>query len=553
MAAPQDGFSLTKIHESIMKIATRLYLAFAFLCLVLVALGAFSYSRMALVSASTEEISGKLLPKVTLSLQIQSWMNEFRTVEYARAISPDKVWLDQMDKVADDRLPRIHGMLTQYQALAVTPEEQSIIAQMIQAFDIYAKESEKAAVVARTFDAMGTRNVLEGEELKQIKIIRDGLDSLVQINNAKSHNNDVVADRTFASATQVLAFVIMIAFMVTVLLSLYLVRSIQRPIDVAIQSAQRIASGDLRHSINIDSTDEMGTLLQALDTMQSGLRSTLLQVAYGAKQLAASSEQLNAITRESNKTLIEQDGEINQAATATTEMSAAVEEVAGNAAETSDSSQRAHDQVQAGCQIAQDAEKTMVAMVETIASSSQSIESLATSVGEIGKLLDVIGGIAGQTNLLALNAAIEAARAGEHGRGFAVVADEVRALAARTQASTGEIEQIISGINSLTRQAVAGIADCRTLADNTRIATQSTGDSLLAIGTRIIDIRDRNLVIATAAEEQAQVSREIDRNLVRVRDLSAQSSYGSQKVNASSTELSELAVQFNQTVAQFQL
>lgn len=536
-----------------MKIATRLYLAFAFLCLVLVALGAFSYSRMALVSASTEEISGKLLPKVTLSLQIQSWMNEFRTVEYARAISPDKVWLDQMDKVADDRLPRIHGMLTQYQALAVTPEEQSIIAQMIQAFDIYAKESEKAAVVARTFDAMGTRNVLEGEELKQIKIIRDGLDSLVQINNAKSHNNDVVADRTFASATQVLAFVIMIAFMVTVLLSLYLVRSIQRPIDVAIQSAQRIASGDLRHSINIDSTDEMGTLLQALDTMQSGLRSTLLQVAYGAKQLAASSEQLNAITRESNKTLIEQDGEINQAATATTEMSAAVEEVAGNAAETSDSSQRAHDQVQAGCQIAQDAEKTMVAMVETIASSSQSIESLATSVGEIGKLLDVIGGIAGQTNLLALNAAIEAARAGEHGRGFAVVADEVRALAARTQASTGEIEQIISGINSLTRQAVAGIADCRTLADNTRIATQSTGDSLLAIGTRIIDIRDRNLVIATAAEEQAQVSREIDRNLVRVRDLSAQSSYGSQKVNASSTELSELAVQFNQTVAQFQL
>lgn len=536
-----------------MKIATRLYLAFAFLCLLLVVLGAFSYSRMALVNASTEEISGKLLPKVTLSLQIQSWMNEFRTVEYARAISPDRAWLDQMDRLADDRLPRIRGMLTQYQTLAVTSEEQSLITQMIQAFDIYAKESEKAAAVARTFNAMGTRNVLEGEELKQIKIIRDGLDRLAEINNAKSRDNNVVADQTFSSATQVLAFVILIALIVTVLLSLYLVRSIRRPINVAIQCAQRIASGDLRHSINTDSTDEMGTLLQALDTMQGGLRTTLQQVAYGAKQLAASSDQLNAITLESNKTLVEQDGEINQAATATTEMSAAVEEVAGNAAETSDSSQRAHDQVQAGCQIAQDAEKTMVAMVQTIATSSQSIESLATSVGEIGKLLDVIGSIAGQTNLLALNAAIEAARAGEHGRGFAVVADEVRALAARTQASTGEIEQIISGINNLTRQAVTGIADCRALAETTRVATQSTGESLLAIGTRIVDIRDRNLVIATAAEEQAQVSREIDRNLVRVRDLSAQSSHGGQQVSVASAELSSLAGQFNQTVTQFQL
>lgn len=523
------------------------------LSLIMICLGTFSYSRLGLVEETSQEISTRLLPKITLSLQIQSWMNEFRTVEYARAVSPDRAWLDQMDQLAQDRLPRIRGMLTRYQALADTPEEQALTGEMLRAFDAYATESEKAAEVARTFDAMGTRNVLEGDELKQIKIIRDGLDQLVAMNASRSKGNDDLAADTFDAATKVLMIVIIAAVLATMLLSVYLVRVIKRPIDQAISSAQRVAAGDLTFPIDIRSKDEMGVLLGALNTMQASLRTTLLQVAGGAAQLSSSAQQLNIITRESSANFMEQDGEINQAATATTQMSAAVEEVAGNASETSASSQRAHDQVQVGLEIAQQSAKSMTSLLDIIASSSCSIEKLATEVTEIGKLLDVIGSIAGQTNLLALNAAIEAARAGDHGRGFAVVAEEVRALAARTQDSTDEIEQIINGIVRLSRQAVADIAACSSIAGNTAETSRSAGDALHAIGERVVDIRDRNVVIASAAEEQAQVSREIDRNLIRVRDLSVHSAAGAKQVSAASLELSALALQFNQTVENFRL
>ena len=181
------------------------------------------------------------------------------------------------------------------------------------------------------------------------------------------------------------------------------------------------------------------------------------------------------------------------------------------------------------------------------------VEQLAGQVRDISKVLDVIRAIAEQTNLLALNAAIEAARAGDAGRGFAVVADEVRALAHRTQQSTQEIEQMIGEVHQGTDKAVMAMQSSNERARTTLDVARSAGEALDAITRSISQISDRNLVIASASEEQAQVAREVDRNLVNIRDLSLQTSAGANQTSAASQELASLAIGLNGLVARFRI
>uniref|UniRef100_UPI0038CD5DF2 methyl-accepting chemotaxis protein n=1 Tax=Pseudomonas massiliensis TaxID=522492 RepID=UPI0038CD5DF2 len=192
-------------------------------------------------------------------------------------------------------------------------------------------------------------------------------------------------------------------------------------------------------------------------------------------------------------------------------------------------------------------------MVATVRSTSTNVENLAENTRAISKVLEVIRAIAEQTNLLALNAAIEAARAGEAGRGFAVVADEVRALAHRTQSSTLEIEQMVGRIRTGTEDAVSSMHDTNTQAQHTLQKAQGAGQALHVITESIEQINERNLLIATAAEEQAQVAREIDQSLVSIRDLSGQTSEGSRQTTIATAELSKLAVNLNQLVARFKI
>ncbi|WP_430539928.1 methyl-accepting chemotaxis protein [Pseudomonas arsenicoxydans] len=287
--------------------------------------------------------------------------------------------------------------------------------------------------------------------------------------------------------------------------------------------------------------------------MQGSLKATIQQIASAAEQLASAAEELNAVTEESSRGLTRQNDEIQQAATAVTQMTAAVEEVACNAISTSDASKSTSEETAKGRDQALEAVNAINSVSAEITASTASVEKLAGGVQDIGKVLDVIRAIAEQTNLLALNAAIEAARAGEQGRGFAVVADEVRALAARTQASTGEIEGMIGAVQNSANQAVRSMGSSRTLATSTQSLVQATGQSLERIAQSIAQINDRNMLIATASEEQAHVAREVDRNLVNIQALSTQTAAGANQTSASSQELSRLAISFNNLVGKFRL
>ncbi|MGQ7862609.1 methyl-accepting chemotaxis protein [Pseudomonas sp. 32A] len=287
--------------------------------------------------------------------------------------------------------------------------------------------------------------------------------------------------------------------------------------------------------------------------MQRNLKGTIREIADASDQLAAAAEQLSAVTNESSQGLTRQNDEIQQAATAVNELTAAVEEVARNAVSTSDASeQTSRDALTGGDQVRHTI-RSITAMATGVGESTQKVETLAAQIREISKVLDVIRAIAEQTNLLALNAAIEAARAGEQGRGFAVVADEVRALAHRTQSSTGDIETMINAVRTGADEAVVAMSKSQVLAVETQSQAAEAGHALERITAGVSQINERNMVIASASEEQASVAREVDRNLVNIQDLSTQSSSGARQTNESTLELSRLAVSFRILVAKFKI
>ena len=234
-------------------------------------------------------------------------------------------------------------------------------------------------------------------------------------------------------------------------------------------------------------------------------------------------------------------------------MSAAVEEVASNATSTSELTAQSSSAANAGRTQVEETVTAINVMVANVQASSAEVRSLAVMATDISKVLDVIRAIAEQTNLLALNAAIEAARAGEAGRGFAVVADEVRALAHRTQQSTQEIEKMVGSIQTGTSGAVSSMNQTSVQANKTLEMASGAGAVLAAITASLNQINERNLMIATASEEQAQVAREVDRNLVSIRDLSSETSVGASQTALATAELTKLASGLNRLTRQFQI
>ncbi|MGE8501273.1 MAG: methyl-accepting chemotaxis protein [Pseudomonas sp.] len=287
--------------------------------------------------------------------------------------------------------------------------------------------------------------------------------------------------------------------------------------------------------------------------MQGNLRGTIEQIADASNQLASAAEQLSTVTDASARNLHQQSLEIDQAATAVTEMSSAVDEVARNAASASESSSESGRIARDGSERITQTLSSINQLAGNVDNTSHNFGQLAGKIRGISQVLDVIRSIAEQTNLLALNAAIEAARAGEAGRGFAVVADEVRALAHKTGQSTREIESMIGAVQDDTEQAVRDMDSSNGLAKQTLEIAQGAGAALQQIIQSISEIGDRNLVIASATEQQAHVAREVDRNLINIRDLSLQNSAGSEETSTASRALSNLAANLQGMVARFQV
>ena len=329
--------------------------------------------------------------------------------------------------------------------------------------------------------------------------------------------------------------------------------SIMNNLDRIGVATQQMADGDLTSRLKLQGNDEMQLIARDFNSMAEKFEALVQQITSATSQLAAASEEVAVISQESATNLNRQRSETEQVATAMNEMSATVQEVARNAGDASGAAANADNEAKAGNSIVQQASNSIDELAREVESAALVIQQLANDSDTIGTVLDVIKGIAEQTNLLALNAAIEAARAGEQGRGFAVVADEVRTLAGRTQESTQEIESMIDKLQSGAKNAVAAMETGREKASIGVDQTKQAGDALAAITRAVTTISEMNIQIASAAEEQSATTEEMNKNIININQLADETAGSAEQSTAASSELSKLATDLQSLVAQFKI
>lgn len=379
---------------------------------------------------------------------------------------------------------------------------------------------------------------------EQAKLMRTASDRI---------NQDEIANRTEVerqAKTQL--FVAMVAALVIAFLAAVIIsRQIVVPLKTLLETSRRISDGDLTMDIANDRRDEIGQLQVSFRAMVESLRSLIGHISEGATQMADVASQLSKASDANNHSISQQRIETDQVATAMNEMAMTVQEVAANAAQASGAARDADRQAREGEQKVNQALHEMDELAAQMSLSQESVRHLQDESDKIGSVLDVIKSVAQQTNLLALNAAIEAARAGEAGRGFAVVADEVRALAQRTQRSTEEIETLINGLRQGVENTTAQMDRSHQLTSRALLLSNEAGSALAVITEAASNIQHMNLQIATAAEEQSAVAEEINRSIVSVRNIAEKTEVISGETAQSSAGIKSLSTQLQAQVARF--
>jgi methyl-accepting chemotaxis protein len=541
----------TQIMLRNIKIGARLALGFALLTLLVLLLGLFSLNKMTVMNEDNTTIHHKWLPSIESLAAMNLSIMRYRVYSLLQALNPEPANLSQTQTKLSELKTEIVHHLKDYEHLISTSEERDLFQRLTTVKEHYIVVGERIGDAINNGDIDRAKTILEREEPP---LADEVAQLLLRLSELSDRGAAIAAEESSASYENgklMMVIVLGIALVIAAGLGWGITSSIVTPLDEAVTATEIIAGGNLTQQIHLEGKDEPAQLLAALTLMQDNLRSAITQIGNSSVQLASAGEELSSVAEESSRNLQRQNYEIQQAASAVTEMSTAVDEVARNAVSTaqasSDSSRLAHE----GRDRVKHTVSALKSMTDEFSRTSMLISSLAEQSKDIGKVLDVIRAIAEQTNLLALNAAIEAARAGEAGRGFAVVADEVRALAHRTQVSTQEIEQMISKVQGGTSAAVDSMKGSVEQAGKTLSVAEQAGDALEQIYQKAGQIGERNLLIASASEEQAAVAREVDRNIVNISDLSTQSAAGANQTSAATYELARLATSLNTLVSRF--
>ena len=367
--------------------------------------------------------------------------------------------------------------------------------------------------------------------------------------------DNIIADRI---AADVKAEIMAIAVVTGVLLAIaYLFTGLFFSVNTGVQqigtAAKAMAAGNLTARAKLNSKDEMQQIATSFNEMADKIEELIRTIIGSANQLASAAEEVSAVSQETSGNIAQQSSETDQVATAMNEMTATVTEVASNAGNAAEAANSANNEAQSGLNVVHEASRTIEQLASEVDNAATVIQGLQQDTDNIGGILSVIKDIADQTNLLALNAAIEAARAGEQGRGFAVVADEVRTLAARTQESTAEIESMISKLQSGASNAVKTMTQGTQTAQQSVEQAQQAAVALEAITAAVATISDMNTMIASASEEQSATAEEMNKNIVNIHSLAQNNATGAAQTTSASEELAQLAAQLQQLVGQFKI
>ncbi|MDB6062432.1 MAG: hypothetical protein JWM78_2535 [Verrucomicrobiaceae bacterium] len=437
-----------------------------------------------------------------------------------------------------------------YQKTAMSADERKLVDEIGAHTDkALARIDSAAALLQPMGDSMalnssGDPMIMEynGDLYEYIDPITSRLQKLIDLQQDVASQERATVQKIYDTAFMALIGVAVVAAIVMVAFGSLVATSISRPLAelrTAIENTER--NRDLTVRVDLNQNDEIGRVAHAFQAMIDRFRDILSDVRDTSAHLQKNAQQLANTTEMTREGAAMQMRETDQVATATTEMTHAIEEVSRNAHQAADAANHANRETESGNKVLDEALASIHSLSGRIDDAGQVIKRVETDSASIGSVLDVIRGIAEQTNLLALNAAIEAARAGEQGRGFAVVADEVRSLAQRTQESTQEIQGMIERLQAGAREAVRSMADGSAEMQRTMAQASHAGESLVAIKQAVAMINDMNTQIASATEEQMAVSQEISRNVVNISDVARSSAHSVQEVEKTSRELSDAA------------
>ncbi|MFM5048144.1 methyl-accepting chemotaxis protein [Aeromonas veronii] len=540
-----------------MTIGQKLTMAFTTLAMLMLGFAWFATLQLSNIYRDASEVSDNIVPSIRASSQMHVSLLDARRAELNMvidALGKDPDSLNSSTQSFEAAKSQYMAAEQRYGSMPfVSERDRNMFAELKTAAAKYFSAHGDLETAIRQGDIAKMQSRIKNESRAALEQAgQDGLELRKEndrVANLLTKQSEASYERAKLLSTTVgaltLLFVVIVAWL--------LIRQIRNPVMTLLEQTRQVAAGNLTSQLDMKqfSHDELGKLAQGFNEMQSNLRMLVNEVSGSVVQLGAAAEEISAVAQQSANNMGAQQHELNQLATAMNEMQATVQEVARNTNDAASAATSASDTAAQGSETVNDSIGRIEKVATAIEETALVIRQLGDDSRNIGMVLEVIQGIAEQTNLLALNAAIEAARAGEQGRGFAVVADEVRTLAKRTQDSTSQINQIISELQQRANEAGVTMQQSQDMMSETVHTAREAGASIAEISSSVNSISHMNIQIATATEEQGAVSEELNRNVVNISNASEEVATGAKQMAQACNDLNLLATQLQEVVRKF--
>lgn len=528
--------------------------------ILLLIISAAGWTGLRSISKETYSLGHTYLPSINTLLQADRDLYQAVTAQWlALAVEPGSAEYLAAVKDKEENVGQAIQRVDKFsEIMEMTPEMDEKVKNFNSFLDSWVQGSKAVLEQRASGNSEDARKMAVAKFAaldSQFQQARDEIDSLTELSEKASNGAVESADALAKKAQNTMLVAAGASVVLSVFILIWFPQLISRPLNRVMQSLTQFAEGegDLTRRLEVAGRDEFGQLSEQFNLFIDKLHEIISQVADVTTRLAATSEELSVITQHTGESVRVQRNDTEQVATALNEMSATAAEVAQNATHTASAASETDDQVSKGRNQLDATSKRITALADEIEKAVTSIKQLEGQSLEIGQVVDVIQSIAEQTNLLALNAAIEAARAGEHGRGFAVVADEVRTLASRTQKSTQEIRDMIEHVQEGATHAVRSVEAGRNEVHATVKEAHETSTVFEAIADEVSKISDRTTQIASAAEEQRSVTEDVNHSVVNISEMAMQTAEGADQTAQASKELSELAALQQGLVGRFKI